>query len=318
MKAKIQAQLPAHLGIFTRGLAKVRHWLKQTLPNMEQRRLILHRLIEAYFKGGDYTGDENQISQQLQADAQGLINDARHSMGIVYLIGAGPGDPELLTLKAYRILQNCDIVLYDHLVSDLILDYSRKDATKIYVGKQAGDHHCDQGSINQLMAQYAGQGLQVARLKGGDPAIFSRGGEESAFLRAHKIPFKIIPGVTAALGAAAALQVPLTHRDFAHGCVFITAHTQHQDAIDWKLLAKSKMTLVFYMGLKRLEMIAEQLIKHGMAEGQLMAVISRATTPDERTWIGTLKQLPKTIELDQTHSPALIIVGQILTGIFHE
>ncbi|MEE9451385.1 MAG: siroheme synthase CysG [Gammaproteobacteria bacterium] len=308
LKAKIQSLLPADLNTFCLNLSKLRHWLRESALPMNQRRVILNTIVSNYLKGelGSETSEPQLITKAK------AIMDEDEPRGMVYFIGAGPGDPELLTLKAHRILQNCDIILYDNLVSPQHLDYCRKDAEKIYVGKQADKCHTDQNQINQLMLGYVAQGLQVVRLKGGDPAIFSRAGEEYRFLRDHNINFAVIPGVTAALACAAAMDIPLTHRDHAQGCLFITAHTAKQEHYDWQYLANARMTLVFYMGLKSLENICQQLLMHGMPAQMPIAVIAQGTMPQQEIYISTINELKHKIKPEILKSPVLIIIGQVV------
>lgn len=235
----------------------------------------------------------------------------------VTLVGAGPGDPELLTLKAARALQACSLVMYDHLVGKDVLDLVPHDADRIYVGKQAGHHTLTQDGIIELMVRLARSGRPVLRLKGGDPYVFGRGGEEVQALAAHGVPFEVIPGISAAQGAAAAAGMPLTHRDHAGTLVFATGHRCTDDpdappALDWAELARPRQTVVFYMGVGTLPVICAQLIRHGLPPDTPAAVIERATLPTQRTITGTVQTLPALALVHDVRAPALIFVGGVV------
>ena len=234
-------------------------------------------------------------------------------LGEVYLIGAGPGDPDLLTFKAARLLQLADVVLYDRLVSPEVLDMARRDADRIYVGKRRADHTVPQREINQLLLDLARKGLCVARLKGGDPFIFGRGGEEIEQLAAHGIPFQVVPGITAANGCASYAGIPLTHRDHAQSVRFVTGNLE-SDRVDlpWEQLVSEQETLVFYMGLQGLETICRELVAHGRSADTPVAVVEQGTTRNQRTVIGTLGTLPGIVAERQVHAPTLMIIGTVV------
>lgn len=312
LKAKIQANLPANLGRFTQSLGRLRQQLKEKLIPANKRRMMLDELVMGYLNGKPYQGSEQTMQQTMVQVIEQDETNRTTACAQISIIGAGPGDPELLTLKAHRLLQTCDVILYDHLVSQQILSYGRRDALRVYVGKQAGAHHCSQDTINNYMLTYYQQGLHVVRLKGGDPLIFSRLAEECAFLNAHRIPYQIIPGVTAALGCAASMGIPLTHRSLVDGCIFLTAHHCSERTLDWQWLAKASKTLVFYMGLKQINQISQQLIQHGMDANMPVAVIEQGTTEKERILVGTLADLPERLDAVQLVSPVLIIVGEVV------
>jgi uroporphyrin-III C-methyltransferase/precorrin-2 dehydrogenase/sirohydrochlorin ferrochelatase len=234
-------------------------------------------------------------------------------LGTVHLVGAGPGDPELLTLRAARLLRECDAVVYDHLVGQEVLELINPTAKRIYVGKQAGRHTLPQDAINTLLVELASQGLDVVRLKGGDPLIFGRGGEEIERLVMHGIPCEIIPGITAASGMAASAGIPLTHRDFAQTCVFVTGHLQDDTVdLDWPGLARPHQTIVVYMGIAALTEICKQLIAHGLPDTTPAAVVRHATLPDQQTLTGTLATLPTLAAAAGITSPALIVIGEVV------
>jgi uroporphyrin-III C-methyltransferase/precorrin-2 dehydrogenase/sirohydrochlorin ferrochelatase len=235
------------------------------------------------------------------------------SPGKVMLVGGGPGDPDLLTLKALRALRNADVVLYDHLVAPGIVELARAAAERIYVGKEADNHALGQDKINALMVRFAREGKRVVRLKGGDPFIFGRGGEEIETLAEQGIAFEIVPGVTAASGAAAYAGIPLTHRDYAQSCHFVTGHLKDGSAgLDWEALARPRQTVVVYMGVHGLAQICEGLVAHGLSADTPAALVEKATLPDQRVIEGTLATLPGAAAKQRAKPPALLIVGEVV------
>ncbi len=233
--------------------------------------------------------------------------------GEVQLVGTGPGDPELLTLRALRLIQLADVVLYDNLVGDAILALLPPAAERIYVGKRRSQHALRQEAINALMVELARAGRRVLRLKGGDPFIFGRGGEEIETLSAAGIPFQVVPGITAALGAAASTGIPLTHRELAQACTFVTGSLQDGSMdLDWPALARPRQTLVIYMGLLALPTLCERLIAHGRAPDTPAAVIQQATLPQQRLVVGTLQSLPQQVADAGLRAPTVILVGEVV------
>jgi uroporphyrin-III C-methyltransferase/precorrin-2 dehydrogenase/sirohydrochlorin ferrochelatase len=233
--------------------------------------------------------------------------------GQVYLVGTGPGDPDLLTVRAARLLQQADVALYDHLVSAQILALLPAGAERIYVGKRRNKHALEQNDINQLMVELAREGRRVLRLKGGDPFIFGRGGEELEYLAGAGIAFDVVPGITAAVGASAYARIPLTHRRLAQSCTFVTGHLQDGSMdLDWPMLARARQTVAVYMGLPGLALLCAKLIEHGRDPATPIAIVEQATTPEQRVVEGTLASLPAQAAQAQLHGPTLIIVGEVV------
>jgi uroporphyrin-III C-methyltransferase/precorrin-2 dehydrogenase/sirohydrochlorin ferrochelatase len=233
--------------------------------------------------------------------------------GTVYLVGAGPGDPELLTVRAARLLAEAEVIVYDHLVSPPILELGRREAQRIYAGKERDNHTLSQTELNQLLVRLAFEGKRVVRLKGGDPFIFGRGGEEVEALAAAGIAFEVVPGITAACGIAAYAGIPLTHRDYANSCLFVAGHLKDGSVdLDWDSLVRPRRTLVVYMGLRGLPTLCRELVVHGLSEATPAAIVQHGSTPSQRTVVGTLATLPQLAEAAQLAPPTLIIVGEVV------
>ena len=234
--------------------------------------------------------------------------------GWVYLVGAGPGDPELLTIKAARLIAEADVLVYDNLVSQPVLDLARPDAERIYAGKERGNHSLPQEQINALLVRLAKTGKRVVRLKGGDPYIFGRGGEEVETLHADGINFEVVPGITAAAGVASYAGIPLTHRNHAQACVFVTGHLRDGSMnLDWPGLARRRQTIVIYMGLSGLSHLCAKLVEHGLPVDWPAAIVQHGTQPSQRTVTGTLGTLPAMASAANLRAPTLIIVGEVVT-----
>lgn len=309
LREKLEAMLPQHLGAVAAFAGSLRDRVKARFASMGERRRFWERLLGADRLGQALARGDGACANQL---ADTLFAEESKAHGEVVLVGAGPGDPGLLTLHALRQMQQADVVVYDRLVSDEVMALVRRDAKRIFVGKQAGNHCVPQEGINQLLLEEAKKGQRVVRLKGGDPFIFGRGGEELETLVGTGIGFQVVPGITAASGCAAYAGIPLTHRDHAQSVRFVTAHGKGgaQD-LDWPLLAKDKQTLVFYMGLSSCATIREQLLAHGKGGDTPVALIERGTQPSQRVIRGTLEQLPELAV--GVESPALIMVGSVVT-----
>ncbi|MFQ2050769.1 siroheme synthase CysG [Aeromonas veronii] len=309
LREKLEAMLPQHLGAMAAFAGSLRERVKARFASMGERRRFWERLLGADRLGQALARGDGASAHQL---ADSLFADESQSGGEVVLVGAGPGDPGLLTLHALRQMQQADVVVYDRLVSDEVMALVRRDAKRIFVGKQAGNHCVPQEGINQLLLEEAKKGLRVVRLKGGDPFIFGRGGEELETLVGSGIGFQVVPGITAASGCAAYAGIPLTHRDHAQSVRFVTAHGKGGARdLDWPLLAKDRQTLVFYMGLSSCATIREQLLAHGKAGNTPVALIERGTQPCQRVIRGTLDELPALAV--GVESPALIMVGSVVT-----
>lgn len=309
LREKLEALLPQHLGAVAAFAGGLRARVKARFSSMGERRQFWERLLGADRLGQALARGDKAAANQL---ADRLFADEAATQGEVILVGAGPGDPGLLTLHALRQMQQADVVVYDRLVSDEVMALVRRDARRIFVGKQAGNHCVPQEGINQLLLEEASKGQRVVRLKGGDPFIFGRGGEELETLVGSEIGFQVVPGITAASGCAAYAGIPLTHRDHAQSVRFVTAHGKGgaQD-LEWPLLAKDRQTLVFYMGLSSCATISERLMAHGKAGSTPVALIERGTQPSQRVIRGTLDQLSELAV--GVESPALIMVGSVVT-----
>lgn len=310
VRAKIETLLPASYGRLAGLAARFRDQVRALLPQVQPRRAFWEDVFQGQVAEHVFAGREQQAEQMLLEKIQGADAQVR---GEVYLVGAGPGDPDLLTFKALRLMQQADVVLYDRLVAPAILDLCRRDADRMYVGKQMSNHSVPQDQINQKLVELALQGKRVVRLKGGDPFIFGRGGEEIAELAAQQIPFQVVPGITAASGCSAYAGIPLTHRDYAQSVRFVTGHAV-DGVLDlpWAELAAPMQTVVFYMGLGCLPVICAQLIAYGRAVNTPIALIENGTTPQQRVFVGTLATMVAQLSVEGVQSPSLIIVGEVV------
>ncbi|CRH30551.1 siroheme synthase CysG [Pantoea ananatis] len=307
LREKLETLLPSHLGQMAELAGQWRDKVKARFSRMSDRRRYWERIFNGRFASQMATGDVTAAKQTLDSE----LGDQPPRQGEIILVGAGPGDSGLLTLRGLQVMQLADVVLYDHLVSDEVLDLVRRDADRICVGKRASAHLLPQDEINQLMVQLAQKGKRVVRLKGGDPFIFGRGGEELQAAQQAGIPFQVVPGVTAAAGATAYAGIPLTHRDYAQSVLFITGHCRPDgDDIDWPSLARARQTLAIYMGAVKAAHISQQLILHGRAASTPVAVIGRGTRPDQQVLTGTLEHL-ETLAASAP-SPALLVIGEVV------
>lgn len=311
-RARIETLFPHTYGKLAQLAQRFRTQVKDAFPGINQRRVFWENVFqgdiaERVFAGKDQAAEELLVSR--------LARDAgKDYVGEVYLVGAGPGDPDLLTFRALRLMQQADVVLHDRLVPPAIIDLCRRDAERIYVGKARAEHAVPQEQINQLLVRLAKEGKRVLRLKGGDPFIFGRGGEEIEELAAHGVPFQVVPGVTAANGCSAYAGIPLTHRDYAQSVRFITGHLKDGSTnLAWRDLVIPGQTLVFYMGLVGLAEICAKLIEYGRAAGTPMALVQQGTTSNQKVLIGTLETMPALVEGTEIKPPTLLIIGEVVS-----
>ncbi len=311
VKALLERDLPARLGRLAEFLGRWRPRVARRLADPVQRRRYWEALLDGATPELVYAGRNAQadrLAEATMADGATAAGEGR-----VYLIGAGPGDPELLTLRAQRLLQRADVVLYDRLVPIGVLDMCRRDAEFVYVGKRVGDHSLPQADISELLVTHARRGLRVARLKGGDPFVFGRGGEEIEQLAGAGIGFEVVPGVSAANGCAAYAGIPLTHRDHAHSVAFHTGHLKDGRLdLDWASMVRGRQTLVFYMGGASASVIAEQLVAHGMPPATPAAIVEAGTTAAQKVHRTALQRLAEAAARLTPGLPALVIVGSVV------
>ena len=312
LRSRLETYIPSGFGNLADLLGNYREKVKKIIPAMSQRMRFWESVMSGPVAEQMMSGKKDRAEQLLDA----ALDQADHivTAGEVYLVGAGPGDPDLLTFRALRLMQQADVVLFDRLVSEEILNMTRQDAEKIHVGKQRKQHTMAQQDISKLLVSLAQEGKRVLRLKGGDPFIFGRGGEEIEELAAAGIPFQVVPGITAASGCAAYAGIPLTHRDYSQSVRFVTGHLKNETCdLGWKNLAEeAEQTLVFYMGLVSLPIICQELINHGMASDKPIALIQQGTTPSQKVFVGTLATLPDIIASQEVQAPTLIIVGDVV------
>lgn len=311
VRAKLETLIPASYGRLAQIASQWRDRIKARFADGDSRRKFWEKILQGpaaeLMMNGQEDAANQLISDELAADQTQLIQ------GEVYLVGGGPGDPELLTLRALRLMQQADVVLYDRLVSDGVMELVRRDAERIYVGKRRAEHAMQQENINQLLVDLAKQGKRVLRLKGGDPFIFGRGGEEIELLAQNNIPFQVVPGITAASGCAAYAGIPLTHRDYAQSVRFVTGHLKSDDTnLSWPELANPTQTLVFYMGLVGLKDICESLITHGRSPQTPVALIEKGTTQEQRVLVADLSSIADVVAAKDVHAPTLFIVGEVV------
>ncbi len=312
IRSRLETLIPATYGRLGALAARYRDQVKARLPEGPARRIFWENLFEGPVAERVLAGREENVDRDvLAALAQAETTPAR---GEVYLVGAGPGDPDLLTFRALRLMQKADVVLYDNLVSDAVMQLVRKDAERIYVGKKRNKHTLPQEGINMLLVRLAQAGKRVLRIKGGDPFIFGRGGEEIEALADHGIAFQVVPGISAANGVASYAGIPLTHRDYAQAVTFVTGHLKDGTAnLDWPALARPNQTIVIYMGLESLSEICKKLMEHGLPHTHPIAVVQHGTTPRQRVMIGTLSDIHAAVTKAHFKPPSLVIVGEVVT-----
>jgi len=329
-KEKLEKLIPSWTGKLAQVAGDFRAEVKEKISSFQARRHFWERVFRGKTSQSAAIGDWQQVEQDLQNELaisqSSQTQESTTNVGQVYLVGGGPGDPNLLTIKALQTMQMADVIVYDYLISDEIIELCRKDADFISVGKKAGNHTLPQDQINQLLVDLAKEGKVVCRLKGGDPYIFGRGGEEAQLLVKNDVPYQVVPGITAAAACSATTGIPLTHRDFAQSVQFVTGHCKNADAVaaangkspsentgpNWQALATSNQTLVVYMGVIRSSIIRENLIKHGRAAETPIAIVEKGSRPDQRVITGTLAELDTLAKAHKIGSPALIIIGEVV------
>ncbi len=315
IRAKLETMLPSAYGRLARFAGDFRDRVMARLKNPENRRRFWERTLDGPMASLVFAGDEQAAETLMERELE--VAEAEERTGItgeVYLVGAGPGDPDLITFKALRLMQKADVVLYDRLLGDGILNLVRREAERIYVGKREGDHAVPQESISEMLVRLAKEGKRVLRLKGGDPFIFGRGGEEIERLAEERIPFQVVPGVTAAAGCAAYAGIPLTHRDHAQSCLFITAHGRDGVVeLDWTQVLRPNQTIAVYMGLRLLPTLMQAFLEHGADPAMPVAVVEKGTRPDQRVITGTIGDIAGKVQAAGLQSPAMIIIGTVIT-----
>ena len=314
LRARLETTLPAAFGRLAEFAGGFRDRATRAFPNARERRHFWERLIDG--PAGDLfmAGQEDRARARIDADLTAGETGARPPQGEVYLVGAGPGDPDLLTFRALRLMQRADVVLYDRLLGNDILSLVRREAKRINVGKRAKDHTMAQEDISQLLVRLAREGNRVLRLKGGDPFIFGRGGEEIEALAEQGIPFQVVPGITAASGCATYAGIPLTHRDHAQSCTFVTAHGRDGVLeLDWDILIRPGQTVAVYMGLSSLRLLTDGFAARGVDMSVPVAVVANGTRPNQEIVTGAMHEIADLVDRAGLKSPAMIIIGSVVT-----
>lgn len=312
IRARLEALIPAGYGRLARLVTEFRERVQRHFRHPPQRRRFWEEVLDGPIAEQVYSGQEDAARRALEKKL--VESDAESTpRGVVYLVGGGPGDPDLLTFRALRLMQQADVVVHDRLVSPEVLALVRREAERIYAGKERDNHAIPQEDINKLLVRLAKEGKRVVRLKGGDPFIFGRGGEEIETLAQEGVPFEVVPGITAAAGCASYAGIPLTHRDYAQSVVFATGHRKDGSLnLNWKALVQPNQTIVFYMGLHGVRAICCELVNHGLAPSTPAALVQQGTTRNQRVYTGTLETLPEIVERSQVRAPTLIIVGNVV------
>ena len=312
LRTKLENCTPAAYGELAKLIEDNRISVKKKFANLDQRRKFWEEVLQGPIAELVFA-NQTVAAQKLLEETIQHIDNKKLPQGEVYLVGAGPGDPDLLTFRALRLMQQADVVVYDRLVSQEIMDLVRKDAEYIYAGKERAQHTLPQETINELLVRLAKEGKRVLRLKGGDPFIFGRGGEEISTLIDEQIPFQVVPGITAAAGCAAYAGIPLTHREYAQAAIFATGHLQDGSVnLNWEMLAHSNQTLVFYMGLQGLDNICRNLNEHGLSSETPAALIMKGTTVNQKVIIGDITTLPELVQQHDVKPPTLVIIGDVV------
>jgi uroporphyrin-III C-methyltransferase / precorrin-2 dehydrogenase / sirohydrochlorin ferrochelatase len=311
IRSRLESLIPAGYGRLSDLARRFRDRVKERFSNPKDRRMFWENVMLGGVAERVFSGHMEEADAAMEKALQ--ASDPSTPMGEVYLVGGGPGDPDLLTFRALRLMQQADVVVYDRLVATPVLEMTRRDAERIYVGKERDNHAMPQEEINQLLAKLAKQGKRVVRLKGGDPFIFGRGGEEIDTLAEQGVPFQVVPGITAASGCASYAGIPLTHRDYAQSVTFVTGHLKDGSInLNWEQLAQPNQTVVFYMGLRGLPIISRELVAHGVSPQMPVALIQQGTTEKQRVLTGNLSNIVELVEQERPKPPTLIIVGEIV------
>ncbi len=315
LKARLESLIPAAYGRLAELMGGFRDAVGKAIASPVMRRRFWETVLEGPIAERTLSGDDRAAAAGLARAIEGAAaENAEAPRGEVYLVGAGPGDPDLLTFRALRLMQKADVVLYDRLTNQDLMNLVRREAERIYVGKQPDDHELPQGEISALLVKLAKEGKRVLRLKGGDPFMFGRGGEEIEALAAEGIPFQVCPGVTAAIGAAAYAGIPLTHRDHAQACVFVTGHGKDGKIdLDWTALLQPRQTVAIYMGLRNVEALTREFVARGADADLPAAIIDNATRPNQQVVVGTLGTLGAKARAAELNGPSIIIVGTVVT-----
>ena len=312
LRVKLETLIPAGYGRLATVVREFRGRVKQRFPEFRQRRRFWENILQGPVVEMLFAGRETAAIRALENELDNAaLTD--HQTGEVYLVGGGPGDPDLLTFRALRLMQQADVVLYDRLVAPAIVELVRKEAQRIYVGKRSDSHTVPQSELNTMLVKLAQQGKRVLRLKGGDPFIFGRGGEEIEELAAAGVPFQVVPGITAAAGCASYAGIPLTHRDHAHSCLFVTGHLKDGKLdFNWPALLQPKQTVAIYMGVKGIDVLQKNLLEQGMDADMPAAIIQQGTTPNQKVYVGTVSTLAKTVADQEVTPPSMIVIGEVV------
>ena len=312
LRTKLETMIPGAYGKVAKIISENRITVRDRLKQSQSNKIFWEQMLNSKFLELVLSGQETEAKEYLNASIDN-INEDVINQGEVYLVGAGPGDPDLLTFRALRLMQQCDVVLYDRLVQPAIMDLVRRDAKKIYVGKERDNHVVRQHEINNLLVDYAKKGNKVLRLKGGDPFIFGRGGEEIETLVDHEVSFQVVPGITSASGCSAYSGIPLTHRDHAQSCIFVTGHLQNGKLdLNWEKLIQPNQTIVFYMGLVAIDIICSELVKHGLDKNTLCALVQQGTTNNQKVFTSNLSELSSLVKREKPQPPTILIIGSVV------
>jgi uroporphyrin-III C-methyltransferase/precorrin-2 dehydrogenase/sirohydrochlorin ferrochelatase len=314
LRARIESLIPAAYGRLAELIGGSRGRLAAAVPTQTQRRRFWETVLEGPIAEAALAGNLDAAKSHLSREIDRWAADGASPAGEVYLVGAGPGDPDLVTFRAFRLMQKADVVLYDRLTDDRIMNLVRREAERVYVGKQPDHHELPQEEISALLVRLAREGKRVLRLKGGDPFIFGRGGEEIETLAEYGIPFQVCPGVTAAIGASSYAGIPLTHRDHAQACVFVTGHGKDgRIDLDWAALLQPRQTVAIYMGQRNLEPLTREFVAHGASPDLPAAIVDNATRPNQRVVISTLGALAAEAAAAKLRGPSIVILGTVVT-----